>query len=74
MTEGMKEINVHGLDVKVWMMRHGLTGRDIAQGYGCVDMVVSNFIRGKRTSKGLAAYFINKGCPEKYFKNGRVIV
>ena len=68
----MKDIK--GLDVKIWMMKQALKQRDIAKEYGCVDMVVSDFIRGKRTSKGLAEYFINKGCPKRNFKNGRVAV
>lgn len=59
-------------EVKVWMVKQALKQRDIAKGYGCSDMLVSHFVRGERTSKKLADYFINKGCPKKYFKNGRV--
>ena len=61
-----------GLDVRIWMLRNNIQSLDIVNGYGCDKAMVSRFINGERTSKGLAEYFINKGCPEKYFKNGRV--
>lgn len=61
-----------GIDVKIWMMKQPLKARDIAKGYGCDDGFVSHFLVGRKTSKGLAEYLIKKGCPQKYFKNGRV--
>jgi hypothetical protein len=66
----MKEIK--GLDVKIWLIKHGLTQKAMANGYGCSELFVSCFVRGERTSNGMAEYFINKGCPKEYFKNGRV--
>lgn len=63
---------VNGLDVKIWLLKQGLEQKAIAKEYGCSDFFVSAFVRGQRVSNGLAEYFINKGCPEKYFKNGRV--
>ncbi len=42
---------IKGIDVKIWMMKQALKNRDIAKGYGCGDMVVSNFIRGNGHQK-----------------------
>ena len=63
---------MNGIDVKIWMMKQPLKARDIAKGYGCDDGFVSNFLRGRKTSHGLADYLIELGCPQKYFKGGRV--
>ncbi len=60
------------IEIKIWMLRNGLTGRKLAKGYGCKPPVLSDFVKGGRASKGLANYFIKQGCPAEYFKDGRV--
>lgn len=60
------------LKIRVWMMSRGIAGQDIAKGYGCRPPVVCNFLQGKLTSKGLAGYMKKLGCPDDYFRNGRV--
>lgn len=60
------------IDIKIWMLKTGITGRQIAKGYGCAEPVVSDFIKGGRASQGLVKYFIKQGCPEEYFNKGRV--
>lgn len=66
----MKEIK--GLDVKIWLLKQDLEQKAIAKEYGCSEFFVSAFVRGQRVSNGLATYFVKKGCPKEYFKNGRV--
>ncbi len=61
-----------GFDVKIWMMQSGIKATDIAENHGCDDSLVSRFLKGKKTSQPLVDLFINKGCPEEYFKNGKV--
>jgi hypothetical protein len=61
-----------GIDVKIWMMTKGIKARDIADQYDCDESFVSRFLTGKKTSKALANHLIRKGCPKKYFKNGKV--
>jgi predicted XRE-type DNA-binding protein len=60
------------LEVKFWLIRQDIEQKVIAKEYGCSEFFVSAFVRGERTSKDLAELLINKGCPKKYFKNGRV--
>jgi len=59
-------------EVKIWLMRKRITPEKIMDEYGCKRSMVSQFVNGKRTSKDLAEFLIQKGCPKKYFKNGRV--
>ncbi len=61
-----------GIDVKIWMMKKPLKARQIAKEYGCSEVFVCNFLKGNATSKGLMAFFINKGCPKENFRNGKV--
>jgi len=61
-----------GLKIRIWMMENGITSRTIAKGYGCSFPVISKFLGGLVTSKGIAEYFVKQGCPKEYFKNGRV--
>ena len=60
------------LMVKVWMMKNGVQNLDIEKSYGCDKAMVSKFLKGERTSKGLTNHMIKIGCPKKLFKNGRV--
>lgn len=60
------------INIKIWMLKKGLTGRDIAKGYGCSDVSVSLFLAGKATVSGLVKHFTKIGCPEDYFNGGRV--
>lgn len=61
-----------GIQVKIWMMGIPIKARDIAKEYGCSDVFVSEFLKGNRTSKDFVTFLIDKGCPEKNFKNGKV--
>jgi len=62
-----------GLKVRIWMLKNGIQGLDIVKSYGCDKAMVSRFLKGERTSKGLADHMVKRGCPHKYFKNGRVV-
>ena len=58
--------------IKIWMFVKGLNARSIADKYGSTEQFVGQFLKGRKTSKGLVGFFIDKGCPKIYFKNGRV--
>lgn len=59
-------------EVKIWLLRKHLTREKIVGEYGCNHSFVSQFVNGNKTSQGLVDYLTDKGCPRKYFKNGRV--
>jgi len=63
---------VKGLNIRIWMMMNGITSRKIAKGYGCAYPIISKFLSKAMTSRGLAEYFIEQGCPAEYFKDGKV--
>ena len=60
------------IEIKVWMTRNKLNARKIADNYHSSEQFVGQFLKGRKTSKGLVDYLINRGCPEKHFNNGRV--
>lgn len=62
-----------GLGVKVWMITQKVKSTEIARNYGCDESFISHFLKGNRCSKALADYFIKQGCPEKFFKDGKVV-
>ncbi|MCG8642494.1 MAG: hypothetical protein MI862_22400 [Desulfobacterales bacterium] len=61
-----------GLNVRIWMMQESITSRKIARDYGSTESFVSRFLNGERTSRPLADHFINSGCPQTNFKEGKV--
>lgn len=61
-----------GIDVKIWMMTNGIKAREIADQRDCSESLVSRFLNGKKTSQPLVDLLIEKGCPKKYFKNGKL--
>jgi len=58
--------------VKIWMIQKDIRAKALADDYGCSQVFICNFIQGKETSKKMAQYLIDKGCPEENFKNGRL--
>ncbi len=56
------------------MMTKSIKSREIANAYGCSDSFVSKFLNGEKPSRGLVDYLVREGCPEAYFKNGKVSV
>lgn len=65
---------MNGLKVRIWMMTKSIKSREIANAYGCSDSFVSKFLNGEKPSRGLVDYLVREGCPEAYFKNGKVSV
>ena len=61
------------IEIKIWMLRNDLTMVKIAKDYGAGKRFVSQFVRGVKTSKGLAKYMLGIGCPEKYIRDGKVV-
>ena len=58
-------------EVKIWLLRRGIRPDEIMKEYGCNRSFVCGFVNGHRTSQPMVDYLITKGCPKKYFKNGR---
>jgi len=59
-------------EIRVWMYRNRFSARKIAAGYCASEQFIGQFLKGRRTSKGLVEYLVDKGCPEENFKNGKV--
>jgi hypothetical protein len=60
------------INIKVWMVRNGLSVSRIAKEYGCTWAMVYQLIRGQKTSKGLVDFMVNLGCPAECFDGGRI--
>jgi hypothetical protein len=59
--------------IKIWFLERGILSMDVAADYGCSPSMVTHFIKGNVSSVGLTEHFVKKlGCPEEWFKNGRV--
>ena len=58
--------------VRVWMAEKDYKQVDIARKHKKSFMFVNYFLRGKRTSSKMVNFLVKDGCPEEYFKNGRV--
>ncbi len=67
-----KEIERPDIEIKVWMARNELNMVKIGKAYGVGGRFVSQFIRGIKTSKGLANFMVEQGCPAECFKNGKL--
>lgn len=60
------------VEVRVWMVRKGIKPGVIIKGYGVSAQFLNEFLKGNATSKPLAEYFIDKGCPKQHFQKGKV--
>ena len=60
--------------IKKWLIDKNLKLVDVARLTGKKSGTgsVTHFIQGRYTSRDFYNFFINQGCPKKYFKNGRV--
>lgn len=58
--------------IKIWMIQKKVNARSLAKKYGCSESFMSQFLNKNQASKKLVAYLTKEGCPEEYFKNGRV--
>jgi len=53
--------------ILAWMILSGLTQEMVGQRAGVSRQMVNFFVNGKRRSERLQAWFINQGCPTRYF-------
>ena len=61
-------------DFKIWMLGADIGGKQLAAEYGKTEAFVSQFINKGKKSKPFVAFLIEKkGCPEKWFCNGRLM-
>jgi hypothetical protein len=51
------------IEMRVWMLRKGLTSRGIAKELAVTRVAVNRFIAGDMTSNKVRQYFLVKGCP-----------
>jgi hypothetical protein len=51
------------VEIRVWMLRNGITSKGISEELGVTRTAVSNFIAGIMTSNNVRRHFIKKGCP-----------
>lgn len=58
--------------IRIWMIRNGLNMVKIAKAYGSGRVFVYQLIHGLRTSKKLANFMIEMGCPKECFIKGRL--
>lgn len=68
----MMKNTTSAIEIRVWMLRSNMNRRKIAKAYKVTEQFVGQFLNRERTSKGMVEFFIKRGCPEKYFKNGKV--
>lgn len=61
------------IEIKIWLIRKGISMADIGRKYGAGRRFVSSFIKGKVTSKEFTEFMMKLGCPKEYFNKGRVI-
>jgi predicted transcriptional regulator len=60
------------IKVKIWMIRNNLNMSKVAKEYGIGQRFVSQFLKGIKTSKGLAQFMIDMGCPKECFDSGKL--
>ena len=58
--------NRNGLEIKIWMMRKGITQPQIEREAEVVQSNVSRTISGERNCRAVLSYLLKKGCPRKY--------
>ena len=54
-------------EIKIFMIRKGLSNRDIAQELGVTEQAISNFIAGKSKSNRIREFLGMMGCPDNVF-------
>lgn len=50
-------------EIRIWMLREGLKVSQIACDLSITSSVVSRTIRGKKNSRKVLRYLLDKGCP-----------
>ena len=51
------------VEIKVWLLRKGLTQADVARDLGVSLSLVSHYLAGRRHSRRIRGYFLSLGCP-----------
>ena len=59
-----QELMSAGVQIRIWMMRHGIKSVDIARELEVHRSAISNFLSGNISSQRIRQYLIDKGCPE----------
>lgn len=59
----MKAEKRNGLEIRIWMMREGITQLDIVAKTKIAKSNVSRTISGERNCRAVLEYLLQKGCP-----------
>jgi predicted transcriptional regulator len=54
--------------IKKWLLDKGLSQVDIAKRLGLTTSVISDVIRGERTSRRIYECLLEIGCPERFLR------
>lgn len=54
---------MNSVEIRVWMLRNGITSRGISEELNVSKNAVNSFIAGNMTSNNMRHYFVKKGCP-----------
>lgn len=55
-------------EIRVWMVRNGVRGVDIARELGINHSVFSHWLAGRKTSARIVEHLRSLGCPEEYLQ------
>ncbi len=58
--------------IRIWMLTQEIKSVQIRKALQLSSGAVTRFLSGEFTSNRLQTYFVNLGCPRRYFINGRV--
>lgn len=53
-----------GLEIRVWMLRNGITGAQMARDLGCSMRLVFGTIDGDKNSRKVLRHLVMLGCPK----------
>jgi len=52
------------LEIRIWLMRNGMTMKSVADGMGSCFSIVSETVNGRRNSRRVLRYLLGLGCPK----------
>jgi transcriptional regulator with XRE-family HTH domain len=58
-------------DIKIWMLKKGISGKDVADSIGVSKSYFSHFLKGKKNAPRIREWLLGQGCPAKYLGEGK---
>lgn len=59
----------HRQEIKIWMLRNGVSCTDVAKAVGVSPSLVSHFLARACRRSEIIEYLVSRGCPRKHFDN-----